>query len=168
PIGSPPCGVPTGSWCSRMGGFSKAAPTRNCWSAASFTRTCTRSSSVRANPNPASPDIMSNQDHRTTGPQDHKTTGPLDSSRGQWSGGPVVPGLFALCGWVLRYALRRWPGLAVVVLTLLLKVGLDVLRPWPMLFLVDYVLQAKVMPGWVRNLVEALPGPHTPFALIGW
>ena len=77
-------------------------------------------------------------------------------------------GLFALCGWVLRYALRRWPGLAVVVLTLLLKVGLDVLRPWPMLFLVDYVLQAKVMPEWVRNLVEALPGPHTPFVLIGW
>ena len=77
-------------------------------------------------------------------------------------------GLFALCRWVLSYGLRRWPGLVVLVLTLFLKVGLDVLRPWPMLFLVDHVLQSKAMPGWVRTLIEALPGPHTTFALVGW
>ncbi len=69
---------------------------------------------------------------------------------------------------MLGYALRRWPGLALVIVTLLLKVGLDVLRPWPMLFLVDHLLQSKAMPGWVQHLVEALPGPHTPFALVGW
>jgi ATP-binding cassette subfamily B protein/subfamily B ATP-binding cassette protein MsbA len=76
--------------------------------------------------------------------------------------------LLALLGWVMGYAALRWLSLATVVLTLLLKVGLDVLKPWPMLFLVDYVLQTRVMPGWVKGLVEALPGPHTPSALVGW
>ncbi|MFM1769316.1 MAG: hypothetical protein RJA22_1845, partial [Verrucomicrobiota bacterium] len=73
-----------------------------------------------------------------------------------------------LLRWVMGYALRRSPALATVVLTLLAKVALDVLKPWPMLFLVDYVLQAKAMPAWVARLVEALPGPHTPDALIAW
>jgi ATP-binding cassette subfamily B protein/subfamily B ATP-binding cassette protein MsbA len=68
----------------------------------------------------------------------------------------------------MGYALRRTPALATVVLTLLAKVALDVLKPWPMLFLVDYVLQTKVMPAGVAHLVEALPGPHSPDALIAW
>ena len=74
----------------------------------------------------------------------------------------------ALLRWVFGYALRRWLALATVILSLLLKVALDVLKPWPMLFLVDYVLQTKVMPDWLARLVAALPGPHTPNALIGW
>jgi ATP-binding cassette subfamily B protein/subfamily B ATP-binding cassette protein MsbA len=78
------------------------------------------------------------------------------------------PGLLALLRWVMGYALRRWLALAAVGWSLLLKVALEVLKPWPMLFLVDHVLQTRVMPGWLRNLVEALPGPHTSPALIGW
>src|SRR6266404_7181285 len=77
-------------------------------------------------------------------------------------------GLLALLRWVMGYAMRRWLALATVILALLSKVALDVLKPWPMLFLVDYVLQTHVMPAWVRRLVENLPGPHTPNALIGW
>jgi ATP-binding cassette subfamily B protein len=77
-------------------------------------------------------------------------------------------GLLALLRWVMSYAVRRWLALATVVGCLLLKVGLDVLKPWPMLFLIDYVLQARVMPGWVRSLVESLPGSQTSAALIGW
>ncbi len=41
---------------------------------------------------------------------------------------------------------RRWPALAGVVGALLLRVGLDVLKPWPMVFLVDYVLRGQSMP----------------------
>jgi len=77
-------------------------------------------------------------------------------------------GLLALLRWVMSYAIRRWIALATVILALLSKVVLDVLKPWPMVFLVDYVLQTKVMPAWVARLVENLPGPHTPDALIGW
>jgi ATP-binding cassette subfamily B protein/subfamily B ATP-binding cassette protein MsbA len=76
--------------------------------------------------------------------------------------------LFALLRWVMVYALRRWLALATVGISLLLKVALDVLKPWPMLFLVDYVLQNRTRPNWARALVEALPGPHTPSALIAW
>ena len=74
-------------------------------------------------------------------------------------------GLFALLRWVMGYALRRWLALATVLLALLSKVALDVLKPWPMLFLVDHVLQTKVMPAWLLRVVESLPGPHTPNAL---
>lgn len=77
-------------------------------------------------------------------------------------------GLLQLCRWVLGYALHRWGLLLVVAVTLAVKTGLDLLKPWPMLFLVDYVLQTKVMPGWAQKLVALLPGAHTPSALVSW
>lgn len=73
-----------------------------------------------------------------------------------------------LCRWVAGGARRRRGPLLAVVTTLLLKVGLDVLKPWPMLFLVDYVLQTKVMPAWARTLVAVLPGAPSQANLIGW
>ena len=73
-----------------------------------------------------------------------------------------------LCRWVFGYAVRRRGPLVVVTVTLLLKVGLDVLKPWPMLFLVDFVLQAKPMPAWVRDWIGLLPGASTQASLIGW
>lgn len=76
--------------------------------------------------------------------------------------------MMALCAWCLSYALRRWRPLLTVLSTMLLKVALDVLKPWPMIFLVDYVLQTKAMPAWVSRLVEALPGAHGPPELIAW
>jgi ATP-binding cassette, subfamily B, bacterial len=77
-------------------------------------------------------------------------------------------GMIALCAWCLSYGWHRWRPLLMVFSTMLLKVGLDVLKPWPMLFLVDYVLQTKAMPAWVSGLVEALPGAHGPRELIVW
>ena len=76
--------------------------------------------------------------------------------------------LLPLCRWALSYAWRRWGALLAVIATLLFKVGLDVLKPWPMLFLVDYVLQGKLRPAWARTLVDLLPGAHSSENLIGW
>jgi ATP-binding cassette subfamily B protein len=73
-----------------------------------------------------------------------------------------------LCLWAVRYALRRAGPLAVVIVTMLLKVGLDVLKPWPMFFLIDYVLGGKVMPEGLTRWVAVLPGAHEPSQLIGW
>ncbi|MEO5802697.1 MAG: ABC transporter ATP-binding protein [Verrucomicrobiota bacterium] len=73
-----------------------------------------------------------------------------------------------LCRWVMSYAFKRWPQLSAVLGAMLLKTGLDVLKPWPMVFLVDYVLQTKVMPPWISRFVESLPGAHSQTALIGW
>src|SRR6266540_2200106 len=73
-----------------------------------------------------------------------------------------------LCRWTLRYAGRRRLELLAVVVTMLLKVGLDVLKPWPMFFLMDYVLQGKVTSALFPRLADLLPGPPTAANLIGW
>ena len=76
--------------------------------------------------------------------------------------------LTRLCRWVLRYALRRRLPLLAVVLTMLFQVGLAVLKPWPLKFLLDHVLGTNPMPAALRQLVDLLPGAHSPTNLIGW
>lgn len=73
-----------------------------------------------------------------------------------------------LCLWALRYAYRRPIPFSVVLGTMLVRVGLDVLKPWPMVFLIDYVLRQKPMPRWLENFISALPGTHAAPQLIAW
>jgi ATP-binding cassette subfamily B protein len=77
-------------------------------------------------------------------------------------------GLLGICAWVLRYAGSRRVDLVVVLATMLLKVGLDLLKPWPMVFLVDYVLQGKASSTLFPRIAEALPGGSTPAHLVAW
>ena len=81
---------------------------------------------------------------------------------------PPKIGLFRLCRWVSGYALRRWLPLLAVMFTMLVRIGIDLLKPWPLAFLVDYVLRGKVMPEPVVRLVSLLPGSTTSDALISW
>jgi ATP-binding cassette, subfamily B, bacterial len=76
--------------------------------------------------------------------------------------------LTRLCRWVLGYAVRRPLPLLGVMLTMLLQVGLSLLRPWPMVFLIDFVLGDRAMPAGVRQIVDLLPGAHAPLNLVGW
>lgn len=76
--------------------------------------------------------------------------------------------LTRLCRWVLHYAVRRRLPLLAVMATMLLQVGLSVLKPWPMVVLLDYLLGDKPMSPGLRRLVGLLPGAHTAEALIGW
>ena len=81
------------------------------------------------------------------------------------------PGLLRLCRWALTYAFRRWPPLAAVAATMLLNIGLNVLKPWPMIFLVAVLqtrLEDKTMPAWVSRVAESLPGAPTLAHLVGW
>jgi ATP-binding cassette subfamily B protein/subfamily B ATP-binding cassette protein MsbA len=77
-------------------------------------------------------------------------------------------GVLQLCGWASRYAVHRTLPLMAVIAAMLVKVGIDVLRPWPMAFLIDYVLGGKTMPGWVARCIALLPAHSTPTELIGW
>ena len=77
-------------------------------------------------------------------------------------------GVIGLCMWASSYALRRWVPLAGVLATMVLDAGLNVLKPWPMVFLVDHVLQTKPMPGWMVGLIALLPGTPTTSQFIGW
>ncbi|MDE3066727.1 MAG: ABC transporter ATP-binding protein [Verrucomicrobiota bacterium] len=80
-------------------------------------------------------------------------------------------GVVGLCRWALRYAFRRWLPLVAVLATMLLNVGLNVLKPWPMVFLIAVLraqLLGEAMPAWASRLVEFLPGAPTLKHFIGW
>ena len=51
---------------------------------------------------------------------------------------------------------------------MLIRIALDVLKPWPMVFLVDYVLRKKTTSTILPRLADLLPGAHTDASLIGW
>ena len=46
----------------------------------------------------------------------------------------------AVARWVTRYAAREWPLLATTLGVMIARVGMDLLKPWPLKILVDYVL----------------------------
>ncbi len=73
-----------------------------------------------------------------------------------------------LCRWLAPYAWRRRFELAIVGVTMLLRIGLDLLKPWPMVFLVDYVLRGQSASPILVRLADQLPGSHTPLHLLGW
>ena len=83
------------------------------------------------------------------------------------SASPSTTSLPGLCRWALGYAWRRGLALVVVLLTLLLKVGFELLKPWPLVFLVDHVLLGKASALSTR-IAEALPGSPTTYGLILW
>jgi ATP-binding cassette subfamily B protein len=73
-----------------------------------------------------------------------------------------------LCSWSFQYALRRKRALAGAVASMLAKTGLEVLKPWPMVFLVDYVLTGKAMPSDLSHVLQFLPGTGNSAGLILW
>jgi ATP-binding cassette subfamily B protein len=79
-----------------------------------------------------------------------------------------VPTLSQVCRWATGYALRRWVPFTGVAMSLVLRVGLDLFKPWPMVFLIDHVLRGSPMPDALARFVGRLPGPSTPENLIGW
>jgi len=72
--------------------------------------------------------------------------------------------------WWLRlasYALPQWRGLLSVMFLMLIGIGLDVLKPWPLKLLVDYVLTKQSLPDAVA-WIETLPGGVSASWLLGW
>ena len=77
-------------------------------------------------------------------------------------------GMGRLCIWSLARAKRRWRALAAVLGALLLQVGLDVLKPWPMKVLIDHVIGDRPLSPAVALIAGALPGAGTPEGLLSW
>ena len=64
-----------------------------------------------------------------------------------------------------------WPhrgGLAVVLVTMIFEVGLEVLRPWPMKVLVDNVLGKQPLPEAAAAWIARLPGGGEPHRMVVW
>ncbi len=68
---------------------------------------------------------------------------------------------------LLRYALRHKHGLLSVMLLMLLGVGLNLLKPWPLKLIVDYVLTDQPLPHSFTWL-KAIAGQESPSWLLGW
>ncbi len=73
-----------------------------------------------------------------------------------------------LCAWLLHYAFRRSGGFLVVLTTMLLGILTDLLKPWPMAILVDYVLKRQPIPEHVSRVIDWLPGSSAREGLLAW
>src|SRR5258708_4412039 len=69
---------------------------------------------------------------------------------------------------LLSYVQVNRSGLAAVLMTMALSIGLEVLRPWPAKLLVDNVLGQQELPPPFETLLNILPGPNGAKALLFW
>ena len=69
---------------------------------------------------------------------------------------------------LLRYALPHWRELKMILVTMALAIGVDVLQPWPMKILVDNILGDQRAPAWLDRMIVALPGPAGDAGLLLW
>lgn len=69
---------------------------------------------------------------------------------------------------LLRYVRPHWRRLLIVLLTMVLGIGVEVLHPWPLKLLVDQILGQQPLPGALQGLLDGLPGPHDRTGLLLW
>lgn len=69
---------------------------------------------------------------------------------------------------LLRYALRRWRGLVVVLAIMFLKSSMEVLKPLPMKLLVDNVLNQIPLESAIAGMVAIIPGAASREGLLIW
>lgn len=69
---------------------------------------------------------------------------------------------------LLRYVLPHWRELKMILITMALAIGVDVLQPWPMKILVDDILGKQRAPEWLSRMIVALPGPAGDGGLLLW
>jgi ATP-binding cassette subfamily B protein/subfamily B ATP-binding cassette protein MsbA len=66
---------------------------------------------------------------------------------------------------LLRYAKPHWRALVLLIGTMGLDIGLDLLKPWPLKLVIDNVLGHHPTPKFLTSL---LPGSATPHGLLLW
>jgi ATP-binding cassette, subfamily B, bacterial len=69
---------------------------------------------------------------------------------------------------LLRYARPHWRGLVIILGTMILHVGLELLHPWPVKLLVDQILGEEPIPPELGRFFAALPGPQGVQGLLLW
>lgn len=68
---------------------------------------------------------------------------------------------------IARYALSETRGLWVVLVLMIVGVGLNVIKPWPLKLIVDYALKGKPLPD-AFSMIETLPGLNSSIGLLAW
>jgi ATP-binding cassette, subfamily B, bacterial len=77
-------------------------------------------------------------------------------------------GVSKLTRWAWSYARRQPLPLAAIGLLTIVTILLNVMRPWPMVFLIDYVLRSEPRPPWLERLLDSLPGTGEAAHLVTW
>jgi ABC-type multidrug transport system fused ATPase/permease subunit len=70
--------------------------------------------------------------------------------------------------WLGRYAVRRSGAMTIVLGAMLLKVAVDLVRPWPTKVIIDHALKHKPLPAALASGAGYLPGFVTPDGVIVW
>jgi ATP-binding cassette subfamily B protein len=65
---------------------------------------------------------------------------------------------------LMRYVKPHWRALVVVLVVMLLEVGLQLARPWPLKLIIDNVISGKAIP----DVLTILPGAAEPKGLLLW
>src|SRR4051794_9394573 len=73
-----------------------------------------------------------------------------------------------LLRWSVRLAAKRPAALAGVLLTTLLMVAVELIKPWPLKVLVDNGISGEPLSGTVGRVVGFLPGTGSQDGLIAW
>jgi ATP-binding cassette subfamily B protein/subfamily B ATP-binding cassette protein MsbA len=68
---------------------------------------------------------------------------------------------------VARYAFPQGRGLSVILLLIIVGDALNVLKPWPLKLIIDYVLKGSPLPD-VASPINSLPGGDSSLGLLGW
>jgi ATP-binding cassette, subfamily B, bacterial len=68
---------------------------------------------------------------------------------------------------IIRLVRPHWKALTIGLLAVLGESFTDILEPWPIKIVVDYLLQAKKLPGWLGGMVLQLFG-HDKFAILNF
>lgn len=61
-------------------------------------------------------------------------------------------------GWVARCAAGRSTAAGIMLVLMILRIGVELLTPWPMKFIVDQVLLGRPIPVWLAQVAEIGPG----------
>src|SRR5262245_303004 len=59
----------------------------------------------------------------------------------------------------------HWRAISLAIVAVLGEIAADLLEPWPLKMVIDYVLQGKHMPGWLADAVSKVTG-NNPLAVL--
>src|SRR2546425_3382457 len=68
---------------------------------------------------------------------------------------------------LMRYALREWPTLLLILVPGLIASMVTALQPWPMKILVDYAVGSAAVPRPLAAILEWLHPSFPPMVLVG-
>jgi ABC-type multidrug transport system fused ATPase/permease subunit len=91
---------------------------------------------------------------------------PPSSANPELASSEAPPPALEVCRWACGYALQRWTLLITTIVSRIAGICMDLVKPWPMVVLVDYALHGKKMPPFLAECVQHWGWQVSPTNLI--